>query len=87
MTFTQVNLNLHLSKDTVGQVIDTLDSLIGENPNNIFSVETSIHVNSIACADEALTAIHELKSLDAISSNEYNSIVNQIESFKKLFLK
>lgn len=82
ITFTQVSVKLEINKDSLDSVIDVLEMINGNNPNNIYTIETSFHVGSIAQANTVMAGIETLKNLGALSTYQANNALRQIDGFK-----
>jgi hypothetical protein len=87
LTFTQVPATLRINKDNLTDVIAALNSINLDNPNNIYTLETSFHVGSIEEADRVGSRIELLKVLGALSTYQADNAARQIEGFRRGYLK
>lgn len=87
LTFTQVPATIRISNDTLADVAAALNSINPDNPNNIYTIETSFHVGSIEDADRVAAGIEILKNLGAISVYQADNAARQIDGFRRGYLK
>lgn len=87
VTFTQVPVKLRIDKASLASVIDVLDLINTDNPNKIYTVDTSFHVGSIEQAETTLVSIDRLFTLGAIDQAQCKQLTNQINGFEKLYLQ
>lgn len=86
-TFTQVGLSLQFDTSVLEEVASIVSDMVGENPNKVLTIDTSIHINSIDKANELLGQLEELKELGAIDQNKYMSACDQLRAFKRMYMK
>lgn len=87
LTFTQVPVKLRINKDSLASVIDVLDLINTDNPNNIYDIDTSFHIGSIDQADIVEAGLNTLKDLGVIDTYQWTNATNQIAGFKRLYLQ
>lgn len=87
LTFTQVPATIRISKDTILDVVDVLNSINQDNPNNIYMIETSFHVGSMEGASRVEAGIETLKNLGALSTYQSDNAARQIDGFRKNYLR
>ena len=86
-TFTQVRLELQFDTSVLEEVASIVSDMVGENPNKVLTIDTSIHVNSTDKANELLGQLEELKDLGAIDHNKYISACDQVRAFKRVHMR
>lgn len=86
-TFTQVRLELQFNTSVLEAVASIVSDMVGENPNKVLTIDTSIHVNGPDKANELLGQLEELKELGAIDQNKYMSACDQLRAFKHMYMK
>lgn len=86
-TFTQVGLSLQFDTSVLEEVASIVSNMIGENPNKVLTIDTSIHINNIEKANELLGQLEELKELGAIDQNKYMCACDQLRAFKRMYMK
>lgn len=86
-TFTQVYLNLQFDTSVLEEVVTVVKDMVGDNPNKVFTINTSVHVNSIEKANQVLERLEVLRLLEAIDHNKYMNACDQIERFKQIHMK
>jgi predicted transcriptional regulator len=87
VTFTQVPVKLRIGKASLASVIDILDLINSDNPNNIYDIDTSFHIGSIEQADTVEAGLNTLKDLGVIDTYQWTNTTNQIAGFKRLYLQ
>lgn len=86
-TFTQVYLNLQFDISVLEEIVTIVKDIIGDNPNKVFTIDTSVHVNNIEKASQVLAELEVLRSLGAIDQIKYMNAYDQIERFKRIYMK
>lgn len=86
-TFTQVYLNLQFDTSVLEEVVTVVKDMVGDNPNKVFTIDTSVHVNSIEKANQVLEQLEVLRLLGAIDQNKYMNAYDQIERFMRIHMK
>jgi hypothetical protein len=87
LTFTQVPVTLRISNNTLEDVVAALNSINPDNPNNIYTIETSFHVGSMVEASRVEAGIEILKNLEVLSTYQADNAVHQIDGFRRNYLK
>ena len=87
LTFTQVPATLRISNNTLQEVIAVLNTINPDNPNNIYTIETSFHVGSMEDADRVEAGIETLKNLGVLSTYQSDNAARQIDGFRRNYLK
>jgi hypothetical protein len=87
LTFTQVPATLRISSSTLIDVVAALNTINPNNPNNIYTIETSFHVGSMEDADKVAAGIETLKNLGVLSAYQADNAARQIEGFRRNYLR
>lgn len=87
LTFTQVPVILRVNKEALLGVIEVLDLINKDNPNKIYTIDTSFHVGSVEAADTVEAGLDVLKNLGAIDAYQWGNVFNQIKGFRRNYLK
>ena len=86
-TFTQVRLELQFDTSVLEEVASIVSDMVGENPNKVLTIDSSIHGNSTDKGNELLGQLEELKDLGAIGHNKEISACDQERAFKRVHMR
>lgn len=85
VTFTQLNFKIQSEFANI-DTINILKELEGLGTGNMLNIDVSLHITG-SNADLAKDKLKNLYDLGILLSYKHNELQNQIESFKRLYLK
>lgn len=86
VTFTQLKFPLEIQYDNMDEVFRILRDLQASGTGNVINAEVQLHITG-ENADTVPLLLKELEDQHVLSNYKLNECLNQIESFRKLYLK
>lgn len=86
VTFTQLRFPIEIQYDNMAEVFRILQDLKATGTGNVINAEVQLHITG-SNADVVIGLLAELERQNVFSNYKRNELVNQIEAFKRLYLK
>ena len=86
MTFTQLKFPLEIHYDNMEEVFRILREIAASGSGNVINAEVQLHVTG-ENVDMLPAFLDQLEDQHVLSNYKRNEMLNNIESFKRLYLK
>lgn len=86
VTFTNLKFPIQMQYNNLAEVFRILRDLEALGAGNVINADVQIHITG-ENADHISLLLGELEAQQVLSNPKHNELANQIESFKRLYLK